>query len=140
MKEKEFIIYCDGKSKEKKGSWAIVVIQEGDEDKRPYYQDSSTARNVSHNEMEWEAVCQAIDYCRKQSWTEERVLILTDSELVVKQLNLEYKVSKKLSHYWVRANKTMELTGDLDVEHVPRKTVRQADVLADINWAIEFGD
>ena len=136
----EFTIHCDGKSKDKRGSWAYVVLREGEEDNRPYSQGSSTVKNVSHNEMEWEAVCQALEYCRKQGWSGDKVTILTDSELVVKQLNLEYKVGKKLSKYWVRANKTMELTGDIKVEHVPRTTVRQADVLADINWAIEFGE
>ena len=136
----QFSILCDGKSKEKRGSWAIVVLKEGDELKRPYYQDSSTVRGVSHNEMEWEAVCQAFEYCRKQGWTEKDVVILTDSELVVKQLKLEYKVGKKLSKYFVKANMLRKLTGDIEVEHVNRKTVSKADVLADINWVVEFGD
>lgn len=136
--ETEFVIHCDGKSKDKKGAWAVVVLR--GEETVPYYKTSGTERNVSHNEMEWEAVCQALDYCRKQSWDKEKVTILSDSELVVKQLSLEYKVGKKLAKYWTRANKTLDLIGDVTVKHVPRKIVRQADVLADINWAVEFGD
>ena len=98
---------------------------------------------LTNNAAEWLAVIDAVEYANMHLRDATKVEILTDSELVVKQINGEYEVKdKKLKeHYtkfWFLGKGYEGYTFDLIVKHVYREKNEIADSLSKLGSLIRF--
>lgn len=83
---------------------------------------------ATNNEAEYKAVIMALEYV-KEKFTTKKISIFSDSQLVVKQLNGEYKVKAAgIIPLWSRAKKLMsEINASID--WIPRSKNKLADSL-----------
>lgn len=95
------------------------------------YTPSST-----NNVAEYTGVVKALEYLADQKLSEDAVIVRGDSELVIKQLNGEYKVkSPNLALLHARARELFLRFPDLKFEWVPREKNRDADALTNLAYA-----
>lgn len=95
----KYTIYCDGicePTNPGKGAWAFVVFNDQDSEIVANYDYAGT--NRTNNEMEYLAVIEALVWCHEMDGDEFE--ILTDSQLVVKQLNGEWQVKSDKLRSW----------------------------------------
>jgi len=129
MKNK-IIIHTDGGARGNPGPAAIgVVIEGGSLGKKEY---GEYIGETTNNEAEYRAVIFALkklkllvgsDKCRESS-----VEFLLDSELIVKQLNKEYKLKdKNIQNFFIEIwNLTFDF-GGVSFHYIPREENREAD-------------
>lgn len=88
----------------------------------------------SNNVAEWLAVVDAIEYTSSHLHDATKIVIETDSELVVKQISGEYEVKdERLKHIKARyLNLVSQLTCPIEVRHIPREQNQMADALSKI--------
>lgn len=91
----------------------------------PPYSDTST-----NNVAEYVGAIRALEYLRGRKFLGQIVLI-GDSELVVKQLNGEYEVrSDHLKAYHQHLTSLLKAFSDVKIEWVPREQNEEADALS----------
>ncbi|OGN01204.1 MAG: hypothetical protein A3I26_03665 [Candidatus Yanofskybacteria bacterium RIFCSPLOWO2_02_FULL_43_10] len=128
MKNK-ITIHTDGGARGNPGPAAIGVVVEGPTGKKEY---GEYIGETTNNEAEYRAVIFALkkakqligsDKCR-----EGVVEFFLDSELVVKQLNKEYKLKdKNIQNFFIEIwNLTFDF-GGVSFRYVPREENREAD-------------
>lgn len=89
---------------------------------------------ATNNQAEYEALLRALEEVAPDADTE--IEVYSDSELMVKQLNGEYRVKNEgLKPLYVRAVRHLLKAGKSDVKHVRRGDNAAADALA--NQAID---
>lgn len=89
---------------------------------------------LTNNQAEYEALLLGLEAVDLDPGTE--VVVYSDSELLVRQLNGEYRVkSPGLRERYRRARRYLESAGAFVVRHVPREENAEADALA--NQAID---
>ncbi len=89
---------------------------------------------TTNNQAEYEALLRALDEVEPDPETE--IEVFSDSELMVKQLNGEYRVKNEgLKPLYVRATRHLLRAGRAEVRHVRRGENEAADALA--NQAID---
>lgn len=128
MKNK-IIIHTDGGSRGNPGPAAIGVVIEGPTGKNEYgeYIDETT-----NNEAEYRAVIFALKKLKQLIGSakcgESSVEFLLDSELVVKQLNKEYKLKdKNIQNFFIEIwNLTFDF-GRVSFRHILREENKEAD-------------
>lgn len=133
MPKEKIIIYTDGGARGNPGPAAIgVVIQNaGGQTIKSYGEATGEATN---NEAEYRAVVSALQKAKallgKEKTKKLVVEVNMDSELVVKQLNGEYKIEEeRLFPFFIKIwNLRMDF-GKLIFQHVPREKNRGADRL-----------
>lgn len=74
-------IYTDGSQKGIWGAWAFVIVQKG----RILFKNAGRVRKSSSNEMEFQAVIQALQVLTKTA----NVIIYSDSRIVVDSMTLD---------------------------------------------------
>jgi len=130
MKVNRVIIHADGTSQGNPGPAAIGATIK-DEQGRLLASVSQAIGRATNNQAEYRAVIAALEKATKlgASWAD----IYLDSELVVRQLNGQYRVkNRSLKPLYHRAK---ELQGRLDgftITHIPRHENSEADNLANI--------
>jgi len=111
-------VYSDGASRGNPGPSAIVFIvlrQDGKILKR--YSEYVGVR--TNNQAEYEALISALEFA--SGVPSQEVVCHMDSELVVRQLNGEYRVrSSKLEILWLRVHKLKQRFKKISFIHVPR--------------------
>ncbi len=128
MKNK-ITIHTDGGSRGNPGPAAIGVVIEGSMGKKEY---GEYIGETTNNEAEYRAVIFALkklkpligsDKCR-----ESLVEFALDSELIVKQLNKEYKLKdKNIQNFFIEIwNLTFDF-GRVSFRHIPREENKEAD-------------
>ena len=129
MKNK-IIIYTDGGSRGNPGPAAIgVVIETGLVGKKEF---GEYIGETTNNEAEYKAVIFAFKKLKQLVGSEKckdvSVEFLLDSELVVKQLNKEYKLKdKNIQNFFIEIwNLTFDF-GGVSFRHIPREENREAD-------------
>lgn len=91
----------------------------------------------TNNEAEYQALIDGLEAAR--SFRPERLEVLLDSELLVKQLSGRYRVrDARLKPLWERARALLAGFPQVEVRHVPRGLNRRADALA--NAALDAAD
>lgn len=112
-----FAIYCDGK------------LLEG---------QAQYLGEVTNNQAEYNALILALE--RASELGGKKVMVKSDSELMVKQMRGEYKVkNEQLRGLSLRAFKLMKNFASFEIAHIPREENQEADRIA--NRAIdEFAD
>lgn len=119
---------CDGASRGNPGEAACAAILSDDEGQE-LLRRSKRLGVVTNNVAEYEGVILALDLAA--SLKARRLLLKLDSELVVRQLNLDYKVrNATLKPLFDKARLLMRSFEAVEVTHVPRADTRPVDKLA----------
>jgi ribonuclease HI len=125
----------DGGARGNPGPSGYGVVFE-DEIGRPVAELSEFLGRQSHNYAEYSGLLAALNYTLRHGFKALRVI--SDSELMVKQLSGEYKAGNPaLAELYDRATKLIEQLDYFEIKHVPREQNRQADRLA--NLAMDRG-
>jgi len=132
---KKVIIYADGASRGNPGQAAIgaVIL---DEQGRLIASVSRRIGRATNNQAEYRAIIAALEEAIRLGL--RQVDIRLDSELVVKQINGEYRVKKVTLKPLCQQVK--QLLGSLEgftIAHIPRRQNMEADKLA--NKALDMG-
>ncbi len=122
----DIIVRTDGGALRNPGPAASAFVVESD--KKIICLHSEYIGTATNNEAEYKAVIMALEYV-KEKFTAKRISIFSDSQLVVKQLNGEYKVKAAgIIPLWSMAKKLMsEISAS--IEWVPRNENKLADSL-----------
>ena len=130
-------IYCDGGARGNPGPAGIgIVIVEvnGRENKLSKFIGEKT-----NNQAEYEAVLFALETVMVEYGETTKIDFFLDSELVVKQMNSEYKIKNERLGGLLIKIRNLIIENDLDVtfKHIPREKNHHADRL--VNEAINGG-
>ena len=135
----KFIIYTDGGSRGNPGPAAIgfVIQNSRGETVKAYGEAIGPATN---NEAEYRAVAAALKKLKaligKEKAKQTSVEVRMDSELVMRQLNNEYKLEQeKLFPFFIKILNLKIDFGNVAFRHVPREENRAAD--AEVNAALD---
>lgn len=138
MKEK-LIVYSDGASRGNPGKSAIAftILDENGNTLKSY---SKYVGIKTNNQAEYEALIIALEFASELGG--KIVSSFMDSELVVKQLNMEYKVKNlALEVLWLKVCKLKQNFKRISFTHVSRenKNIKEVDDM--VNQALnEAGD
>lgn len=132
----KLIIYTDGGARGNPGPAGIgVVIYNSD--KKIIAEISEYLGIATNNQAEYKAVIVALKKAKEMGAKELDFYL--DSELVVRQLNREYRVKNKdLALLFLKINNLSIYFNKIKYTHVPRELNGEADALA--NKAMDRGD
>jgi ribonuclease HI len=121
-------VYTDGASQGNPGPSAFAFIFVIDNE--VVHQQTQFIGIQTNNQAEYRAIIEALTEARKK--TTQNIIVYSDSELVIKQLNRDYQVRKK--HLAVLFSKIVENSKyfeNVEFKHVPRtnKWIKIADKL-----------
>lgn len=124
----KYIVHTDGAARGNPGPAAIGVVIE-DEDGRTVYEASRALGIRTNNEAEYQALITALEYLKDVRPAEAEFRL--DSELVVKQLNGEYKVKEpRLQSLYGQVVMLLNAVPRYKIRHVRREQNARADELA----------
>ena len=133
---KKLLIFSDGGARGNPGPGGIGIIF-CDEKGKVLKKISKFIGETTNNQAEYKALIEAIKTIKKFPISNSQFLIICflDAELVVKQLNGEYRV--KDADLKPLYEKVKNLSKDLNItfKHIPRKKNKLADKL--VNMAID---
>jgi ribonuclease HI len=132
----EIVLFTDGASRGNPGlAGAGILIT--DPEGNTLVERSVFLGETTNNVAEYQALVIGLEEALKLS--PKRIIVRMDSELIVKQINGEYRVRNPglLPHYR-RASEILSKLEEVQVCHVRRECNRQADRLA--NLAIDHRD
>ena len=121
-------IYVDGGSRGNPGNAAIGVVifdKKGEE----LYRFGSKIGNQTNNVAEYKAIINALEYLNGISINpDERILILSDSELLVRQINDIYKVkNQNLINLYNRVQELIKYFKNIEIKHINREKNKISD-------------
>ena len=121
-------VYIDGGSRGNPGEAAIgVVIYDGND--REIYRSGRKIGKRTNNVAEYSALIDALEHLNSiVSNPDEKILIFSDSELLVKQIIGLYRVrDKKLQKLYNRAKELLKKFNNLKIEHINRDENKLSD-------------
>jgi probable phosphoglycerate mutase len=125
-----FTANVDGASRGNPGPASYAVIVRGP-DGATRFEAGKYIGRATNNVAEYYALISALDYAVAQGI--DRLLVRSDSELLVRQMEGRYKVkSPELRPLYEHARKLARGLAYFAIEHVPRERNREADELANI--------
>ncbi len=124
---KVYSLYVDGASQESNTKGGIGgVIYLNDSEIESFSENIGPATN---NEAEYTALLRGLAFLEK--YQPDEVYIFADSELMVKQINGEYKVrNDRLAKLYNQAINLLDRLDSWNIEHVPRERNKEADKLS----------
>ena len=139
----KIVIYTDGGSRGNPGPAAIggvISVVDGNGEVEPGIRrvlhkfSEYIGDNRTNNEAEYEALIYALEQAKKVVGKKEAkkvpVECFLDSELVVKQLNHEYKLrDERIQKYFIKIWNLMLDYGEVKFIHVRREQNKEADAL-----------
>lgn len=132
---KKLIIYTDGGARGNPGPAGIGAVLY-DENRQPVAEISRYLGVTTNNQAEYRALIAAFEKAAELGATDLDCYL--DSELVVRQLNHEYKVKNKdLAPLFLTLHNLSFKFSRIRFQHVPREENREADRLA--NEAMDRG-
>lgn len=136
MKEKKIIIYSDGGARGNPGPAGIGAVIYNQE-REVLVKISEYLGTTTNNQAEYRALIQALK--KAQELGAQEVECFLDSELIVCQLNREYKVKNKdLALLFLEVYNLSLGFKKITFTHIPRERNKEADKLA--NEAMDKGD
>jgi len=131
-----YLVACiDGGARGNPGPAGYGVVFE-DEVGRPVAELSEFLGHQTNNYAEYSALLAALNYTLRHGF--KALKVISDSELLVKQINGEYKVSSPtLQELHGRVKMMLNVLHYFEIKHVPREKNRDADRLA--NLAMDRG-
>jgi len=127
-------IHIDGGSRGNPGpaSFAFVIAREG----QPPVEACACMGKTTNNVAEYTALVRALT--RAKELKLRRLRVFSDSELLVKQMNGEYRVkSEDLKSLYADAQELLDAFESVDIQHVRRELNKRADELC--NLALDGG-
>lgn len=135
MKHHQVITFTDGGARGNPGpggAGAVIYATDGRTELATV--SEYLGDNITNNQAEYQAVILALTKARELGAT--RVDCFLDSELIVNQLKLEYKVKNQgLQPYFVKAWNLIQQFRSVTFTHVPREKNKRADQL--VNQALD---
>ena len=129
------VAYIDGGARGNPGPAGYGVVLE-DEVGRPVAELSEFLGRQTNNYAEYSALLAALNYILRHGF--KALKVISDSELLVKQINGQYKVSSPtLKDLHSRAARMLDQLDYFEINHVLREKNRDADRLA--NLAMDRG-
>lgn len=128
----DLTIFTDGASRNNPGESGvgIYILRDGE----PYAQIARYLGTTTNNIAEYTAAIIGLE--RAVQAGAKRVSLFADSELMVKQLNGQYKVKNEgLKPLHAKAKELIARIGSVAVQYIPREKNKEADALA--NRAID---
>jgi len=128
----ELTIYTDGASRNNPGEAGagIFILRDGE----PFQQIARYLGTTTNNIAEYTAAIIALEQAVKLGAS--RVTLNADSELLVKQLNGQYKVKNEgLKPLHAKVKELIAKISSVEVRYIPREKNKEADALA--NKAID---
>lgn len=126
-------VKIDGASRGNPGDAGIGVLIQDDEGKTLNKISEFIGENKTNNQAEYSALIKALESCEGLG---KKVRILSDSELLVKQMTGKYNVNNKILKREFKKAKNLEKNFQKVIyEHIPREENPIADRLA--NKAID---
>ncbi|MFN8009185.1 MAG: reverse transcriptase-like protein [Terriglobia bacterium] len=125
---KSFIAYIDGGSRGNPGvaGYGVFLL---DENRNPLAEISEPIGIQTNNHAEYLALIGALRYTHSQQG--EALQVYADSELLVRQINGQYKVrNPKLKELYDQAQVLIRGLKRFTLQHIPREENREADRLA----------
>lgn len=134
----ELTIYTDGASRNNPGEAGagIVIMREG----KKVAEIAKYLGVTTNNIAEYSAAIIGLE--RAAELGAKRVRLLSDSELLVRQINGQYKVRNEgLLPLYQKVKALIAKLGSVEVQYIPREQNREADALANraIDEKINFG-
>ena len=115
-------LYTDGGSKGNPGSGAIAVVI-CTADNKVVRKFSECIGNSTNNQAEYHALIKGLDLCAE--FTRGTVACFSDSELMIKQMNGDYRLKNEtLRGLFHDVKKNAEVFSNVTYQHVPRKNQR----------------
>lgn len=133
MKQQELIIFTDGGARGNPGPAGIgVAIYDTNKELLKTYKEY--IGNTTNNIAEYRAALKALEIAKELN--AEIVHMNLDSELVVKQINREYKVkNEELGKIFIQIHNIVQNFKKVDFTHVRREENKLADSL--VNQALD---
>lgn len=132
----EIVVHIDGGSRGNPGPAAYGVTVE-DASGAPIAEFSKFLGRATNNVAEYHGLLAALEFSLQHS--HHRVRILTDSELMARQIQGRYKVkSPDLKPLFERARQMIQRLENFSIQHVPREQNAEADRLA--NQALDAAE
>ncbi|MFC2034810.1 ribonuclease HI family protein [Chloroflexota bacterium] len=130
MKIKRVMINTDGAAEPNPGPAAIGVTVK-DEQGRTITSISQSIGYATNNQAEYRAIITALESAIRLG--AEQVNMRSDSELVVKQINGQYRIKKaSLKLLYQQVKQLQSRLGEFTITHIPRQENKEADSLANI--------
>lgn len=122
--------YCDGGSRGNPGPAGFGVHIE-DSSGRVLAEIAEPVGVATNNFAEYSGLLAALNYAKEKRYT--RLRVISDSELMVKQIKGRYKVkSPQLRPLYEEARRLAAALDDFEIRHVLRGKNRRADQLANL--------
>jgi ribonuclease HI len=130
----KIFVFTDGASRGNPGPGSLGVVLK-DEKGKEIKKYSEFLGKVTNNEAEYKALIFALKKIKhlfgKQKIKDIDVRVNSDSELLVKQLNGEYKIKdSKIGSFFIKIWNLKVEFGKISFFHVPREKNKEADRLA----------
>lgn len=137
---KKIIIYTDGGSRGNPGKAAIGVVYCNEKDQEIKKFGEFIGDNLTNNDAEYNAVIRAFKKFKtlfgKELAKNTEIEVRADSELMVKQLNGEYKLSDpKIQQFFIEIWNLKLDFKSVKFKHIPRERNKEADRL--VNEALD---
>jgi phosphoribosylglycinamide formyltransferase-1 len=131
----KIIVYIDGGSRGNPGPAASAYVLT-DEQGRQLDAKAFFIGETTNNVAEYTAICRALEAAK--STKAGQITIYSDSELLVKQLNGQYKVkSDNIKPLFMQAVELLNKFESWEINHIVREKNKQADKL--VNRALDAG-
>ncbi len=89
----------------------------------------------TNNVAEYTALANALEWLVANDFTSEKILIKSDSQLVVNQMNGTYKIkAKKIIPLYKQAVMLKSKFSELEIRWVPREQNKEADMLTNVAY------
>lgn len=125
---KKLIVYCDGASRGNPGEAGIGCVIENERGE-VIKKISDYLGTATNNIAEYNALVRSLQECLNLKGGSVEVYM--DSELIVKQINGEYKVKNKgLMPLYQQAVGIIKKFNNFSIKHIPREKNKEADKLA----------
>ncbi|MHB8869306.1 MAG: Nif3-like dinuclear metal center hexameric protein [Thermoleophilia bacterium] len=126
--ERVYLLHTDGASRGNPGPGAIGVVLE-DEDGNVLEELGARIGTATNNQAEYQALLTGLETALDRGVS--RVRVLSDSELLVRQLRQEYKVkNEQLKELYLQARSLIQRFERVEIKHVSRDQNARADELA----------
>ena len=130
MKVNRVIIHADGASLGNPGPSAIGATIK-DEQGKLIARISQRIGRATNNQAEYKAIIAALEQATRLG--AKQVDVSSDSQLVVRQINGEYRVKKAaLKPLYQQVKKLQSLLDSFTITHIPRQQNQEADNLANM--------
>lgn len=132
---KQLNLFTDGGSKGNPGP-GYIGIHICSSDDKTIHEFSMGIGHCTNNQAEYQALIQGLELCKK--YTREEVICISDSELLIKQMNGEYQIKNPiLRELWCKVKAQTNNFKKVTFKHVRRenKGIQQADkILNDAHY------